>query len=417
MAHFIAERLDYDDSDIFVTPFGGMCRVLLNKPRHRVECYNDYSSGLCALMGVLADPDKSDELIHRLYEETEFSKAEFEKQKAIFDNAEIDIEQQEKEKLRRLLIDNKVVSAVSANSLLEELKWQTLEINKEIDNPKRNKLIPSHVAGTTKTVQANMKKLIEKLNSDDDFYAAVDKHLRNWVKLAQVKDQQGILPRPADMGEYVSDMDLAIATYVVFKQSRDGMGQAWSEVKFRDTDHYLKSVLDLYECAERLEGISVYQIDAVDFFRRRVFVDVNTPIDTVPPQFRLMNKWINNSKVMMYCDPSYISVESEAKLLDGIDVAHTENLSSAIREKYNGKKWPKNLGKNYACSFGYEEQENFLRCIQKARCKIMVSNYDLELYNKYLNKSTGWRREEFITTTSVGGKVDNSRTEVIWYNY
>ena len=32
MAHFIADRLDYANSDIFVTPFGGMCRVLLNKP-------------------------------------------------------------------------------------------------------------------------------------------------------------------------------------------------------------------------------------------------------------------------------------------------------------------------------------------------------------------------------------------------
>lgn len=55
MAHFIADRLNYDDTDIFVTPFGGMCRVLLNKPRHKVECYNDYSSGLTALMRILSD--------------------------------------------------------------------------------------------------------------------------------------------------------------------------------------------------------------------------------------------------------------------------------------------------------------------------------------------------------------------------
>lgn len=50
MAHFIVDRLNYDDSDIFLTPFGGMCRVLLNKPRHKDENYNDYSPGLNALM-------------------------------------------------------------------------------------------------------------------------------------------------------------------------------------------------------------------------------------------------------------------------------------------------------------------------------------------------------------------------------
>ena len=119
---------------------------------------------------------------------------------------------------------------------------------------------------------------------------------------------------------------------------------------------------------------------------------------------------------MMYCDPSYISVEDEAKLLEGIDVEQEDSLSGAIKRKYAGK-MPRNLGKVYARSFGYDDQENFLRCIQKARCRILASNYDLVLYNKYLNESTGWRREEFITTTGVGGKIDNTRIEVVWYNY
>ena len=92
-------------------------------------------------------------------------------------------------------------------------------------------------------------------------------------------------------------------------------------------------------------------------------------------------------------------------------------MSDAIQKMYDGRKWPKNLGEIYARSFGYVDQERFLQCIQNAKCSMMVSNYDLALYNKYLNERTGWRREEFITTTSVGGKMDNSRTEVIWYNY
>ncbi len=119
----------------------------------------------------------------------------------------------------------------------------------------------------------------------------------------------------------------------------------------------------------------------------------------------------------MYCDPSYISVEKETEMLEDIDVDHTPRLADAIRRKYDGKKMPTNLGKVYAMSFGYDDQEKFLRCIQKAKCRILVSNYDLQLYNKYLNEETGWHREEFHTTTGVGSKKDNKRIEVIWYNY
>ena len=121
MAHFIAERLNYADTDTFVTPFGGMCRVLLNKPRHPVECYNDYNAGLVALMNVLSDTDKSREFIYRLYNETEYSLAEFEKQKAIYDNVETDLDIQERNKLRRLLLNNGIGSPTTVNSLLDEI--------------------------------------------------------------------------------------------------------------------------------------------------------------------------------------------------------------------------------------------------------------------------------------------------------
>ena len=137
MAHFIADRLNYDDSDIFVTPFGGMCRVLLNKPRHKVECYNDYSAGLTALMRILSDPVKSIEFIHRLEDETVYSEEEFNKQKAVFDSAEDDLEVQSKKRLRQLLIEKKIVEPYTANNLLDEILWQAYEMAEKAVNPKR----------------------------------------------------------------------------------------------------------------------------------------------------------------------------------------------------------------------------------------------------------------------------------------
>ena len=393
MAHFIAERLDYNDSDVFVTPFGGMCRVLLNKPRHNLECYNDFDSGLCALMRVLSDPQKAAELIQRLYRETEYSQEEFDRQKAIYDYARADLEEYSRERLRQALIMHGIATPHSAGKLLDKIFAQAMR-------------------GEKKSMPAELKNTLAK---DAAFQTQFTDLLTDWLEAYQIKEQ-AILERTPDIGEYISDMDLAMATYVVFQQSRDGMGQAWSKEKFKTTDQYLKQVLKLYECAERLEGVEVFQIDAIDFFREFQFLDVNLPDEEIDAGHLTLNEWINNPRVMMYCDPSYISVEDEAKLLEGIDVEQEDSLSEAIKRKYAGK-MPRNLGKVYARSFGYDDQENFLRCIQKARCRILVSNYDLVLYNKYLNESTGWRREEFITTTGVGGKIDNTRIEVVWYNY
>lgn len=414
MAHFIAERLNYD-CDVFVTPFGGMCRELLNKPRHRVEFYNDYSSGLCALMTVLSDPNKSDEFIHRIYEETEFTEECFLKYKAIYDSAERDLEEQEKGKLRQMLIEKQIVDPIVSRRLLDEILWQTFELGEEAANPKRHKLINDRKANGS--ISESLDKLKQALNESREFQTKFRDQLASWIALYQQKQNCGYLPRPTDMGVDISEMDLAIATYVTFKMSRDGMGTTFSKEKFKTTDQYHAQVLKLYECAERLEGVNVVQIDAMDFFRRWPFFDKNTSFDEDPASQRILNKWINNPDVMMYCDPSYISVESEMKLLEGIDTDNENCLSDAIRAKYLGKRWPANLGTVYARSFGYEDQEAFLQCIQNAKCSIMVSNYDLELYNKYLNESTGWRREEFFTSTSVGGKAGNSRVEVIWYNY
>lgn len=415
MAHFIADRLNYDDSDIFVTPFGGMCRVLLNKPRHKVECYNDYSSGLTALMRILSDPVQSIEFIHRLEDETVYSQEEFDKQKAIFDYAEKDYEMREWEVLRQMLIDEdrKIVDRYHVKELLDKI---TYEVRHPIPPKKSSKKARIKVqVKVSDDTQAAFERWRQQLK-DKEFCDKFQLHLNNWALAHMAKKEQDMIERASDIDIDVDEMDLAIATYVVFQQSRDGMGQTWSAEKFKTNDQYRRQIVKLFDCAERLEGVEVFQIDAIDFFRRMMFVDVYTPLGEIPPQFRVLNEWINNPRVMMYCDPSYISVESEKKLLEGIDVDKTPRLSEAIKKKY-GDRMPKNLGKVYAMSFGYDDQEKFLRCIQKAKCRILVSNYDLQLYNKYLNEDTGWHREEFHTTTGVGGKKDNKRVEVIWYNY
>ena len=416
MAHFIAERLNYD-CDVFVTPFGGMCRELLNKPRHRTEIYNDYNTGLCALMSVLSVPDKADEFIHRLCAETEATEECFLKHKAVYDSADSDLEQQTREELRRLLVDEQVVVPIVSNKLIDEILWSAYTLGSVALDSELVKQIEEQIEKlkTPIFVKEGRNNLRRKLKTDDVFRAKFQHLLENWIELDRQKDADGYLPRPADMGVEISEMDLAIATYVTCKMSRDGMGKVFSAAKFKTADQYSSQVVKLYECAERLEGVAVCQIDAMEFFRQWPFFSKSVPFGAYPASKCSINEWINNPHVMMYCDPSYIKPEHEEKLLNGININSVSNVSAAIMSAH--KKLPKNLGKVYSRSFGYEEQESFLQCIQNAQCKIMVSNYDLALYNKYLNSSTGWRREEYLTSTSVGGKSNNKRVEVIWYNY
>lgn len=133
-------------------------------------------------------------------------------------------------------------------------------------------------------------------------------------------------------------MELAIATYVVFQQSRDGRGQVWSKEKFKTNDQYKRQIVKLFDCAERLEGVEIYQIDAIDFFRKFQILDGGLPNEKINPNLLTINSWLNNPRVMMYCDSSYIRVDSERDLLEEIDVDSTPCLADAIKQKYAGKK-------------------------------------------------------------------------------
>lgn len=302
MAHFIADRLNYDDSDIFVTPFGGMCRVLLNKPRHKVECYNDYSSGLTALMRILSDPVDAVEFIHRLEDETVYSEEEFNKQKAIYDWSESYLDKIIKQQLKQMLTQEDdsgehIASLASAGDFLDEMINHSFYGEDLSGRPVFKKIYA---------------RLADRLKNDTVFYKKFKRLYHIWERTYTQRETQGVLERAGDMGkEAVSEMDLAIATYVVFQQSRDGMGQAWSAEKFKTNDQYRRQIVKLFDCAERLEGIEVFQIDAMLFFRNMMFVDPDTRLSEVPQEFQVLNEWINNPRVMMYCDPSYISVEDE----------------------------------------------------------------------------------------------------------
>lgn len=161
---------------------------------------------------------------------------------------------------------------------------------------------------------------------------------------------------------------LAINTYIVFSQSRDGIGKIWRNRYSKNVKTYYRKIDDLYDIADRIKNIDVTYHDAFYYLK-----DKNV---------------MNNIDNMFYLDPSYLKPETT-----------------------------KNLGFVYRYSFGIKKHEEMLRLIQKAKCKIVISNYDHELYNSYLSSQYGWNKIYYDVKTTVGMSKNNKRTEVLWYNY
>lgn len=67
-------------------------------------------------------------------------------------------------------------------------------------------------------------------------------------------------------------------------------------------------------------------------------------------------------------------------------------------------------GKQYKHEMSDADHEELLKIILKSQAKIMISGYDSEMYNEYLDD---WNRMEFRSCAENG----KERTEVVWINY
>lgn len=346
MNDLLVDMLDYDNTDIYVEPFGGGARTLLNKPRHKLECMNDLSTGLQALFTVLTKEDTTKQLMDFLYK-TSFTSEWFnwalDYRNSIEDNAVGEIKRQ------MIAFINK-----TAPDLWIEFKKDSRSVY--IDN-----------ALQALDITTNERKKAQVL-------------LRKYLALKGRKDLQELNFNEAFNNKDYDKIKHAAATFIVYQMSRDAMGKYFSKLRFKDDNAYHNRVDNLLEASYRLKGVQITALDAYDFF--------NDDEDTV----------INNPKAMVYCDPTYLS---EADV----------DTYIKSKEDYN----PGIVYKNY---WTYSEHEMFLRKIQIANCKMLVSNYRdrTRLYDRYLNSDYGWKSIEYNTVTTIGGGA-SSRTEVLWYNY
>ena len=371
MAAFISERLDYT-CDMFVTMFGGACRVLLNKQPHKIEYYNEYDPCLCTLMKVLSNEDTAQQLIDKLYDETEPTEEQFIKARKLYNQCRYDVDDQYQNEIIKYYREHGNRSSIYVKNMLNEL-WNVFQ-DSDVDEIF---LLINEIT--------NQKKSKEKLRN----------LIWMWARLKKQREKYGGLPQYKDITTRdIKDVDLAAATYLTYTLSYSGMGKSYVKGKFKNDEIYRRRILNLYDCAERLKGLNISDINAMDFFRQKEIKN-DEELRKSP-----LYQWINNPNVMMFLDPSYLSPKVD---------------KSNKKEKYE------NLGKIYARSFDEEEHEKFLEGIKNAKCKILVYNYDVELYNKHLTPENGWHKELYPTKTTVfqpaKTEKSNERLEAIWYNY
>jgi hypothetical protein len=104
-------------------------------------------------------------------------------------------------------------------------------------------------------------------------------------------------------------VQMAVATFITYYLSRDGMGLDYSSAKNKSIYRYYSYLQNLKEIAQRFEDVVVTQVDALN----------------------LVENYCQYENVMMYLDPSYLKPEDINK-----------DLGNGI----------------YNRSFGYEEHKN-----------------------------------------------------------
>lgn len=336
----IAELLDYDHTDIYIEPFGGAASVLLNKPTHGTEIYSDVSRGLVALMTYLSDPGKATELIDCLYD-TVYSIDCFneclEYRNSVDDNYLLGRKKEERDKRKEFI--KKVRERIKKEVTLEQYK--SLSANDQYGLIKQ-------------FIEDNRKPLF-----DEDEIALINL-FEEEADSFDINENVGSIEEP-------DPLKLAVATYVVYSMSRDGMGTAFSSSKFHSSEAYYKQVDRLYRVAERLNGVQV--IGAVGAL-----------------SYLLDNAYLKNRRAMFYIDAPYLSADENEK----------------------------NLGICYKGQMELSDHQLLLKTITSSKAKFLISNYDTPVYNEYLRD---WTKVTIDTVTGVGGKKNNKRTECLWFNY
>lgn len=384
----VIDRLDYDNTKVYLEIFGGGASVLLNKPKHDIEIYNELNFGMYTLFSVLSNYERGIELRERL-KEVQYTKESFQKALEYKNAFEDDAQKENERKLRQFITE--IEKKHNLDNFREYKryyldyckkhceKYNTKECTKANCN-KRNRIdekIDKTLKSTSLTVEE--KKRARKLVKE---YQEIKKGIFRNKKIEEYKE-----------GEENKEIDVAMATFIVQNMSRDGMGKHFANME-KGESNFQNKVYNLIDAIDRLRDVIVICENARDLISRenlnKVLMEKGVDIQNIPD-------W----QLMYYVDAPYL-----------------EEITVTLEKRERGIN-AGNPGKLYKSGgFSYVEHAMLLNEMKEHEAKFLVSNYrDAEFYyDTYLNAGAGWRYTEYPTKTTVGG-AGRERTEILWQNY
>lgn len=168
----------------------------------------------------------------------------------------------------------------------------------------------------------------------------------------------------------INDIDKALLTFVLVSQSFNNTRKQFSRGTYNTESYQRKIRTNLPKIYERLQGVQVFNKDALD----------------------IIKEVADNPDVQMYLDPPYLH---------------------SLRGK--------GADKVYFKEMEYIKHVRILEEIQNAKCRILLSGYHADkddLYDTYL-LSHGWKSQELAKVIkSSQRKVERDiASEWVWFNY
>ena len=381
MVQSVVDRLDYDNATVYLEIFGGGASVLLNKPKHKIEVYNEINFGVYTLFSVLSNYEKGMELRERL-KEVEYTEETFYKALEYKNAFEDDAIKENKRKLRLF------ISAIEKKYQLELYEiYKRHYINYCKKNcEKYGTQQCKKVCKDKKRIDKVINKTLSKIELTLEEKKIAEKLLKEYQKI-----EDGTL-KGKDRPQY-KEIEVAKATFIVQNMSRDGVGKQFGKLSDGNSTFQTK-VINLIDVIERLRDVIIINENARNLLDREYLNSV------------LLKKSVDISNI-----PNW-------QLMYYIDAPYLEDISVTLAKRESGVA-EGNPGKIYkGGGFSILEHNLLLNEIRECDANMLVSNYrDINfVYDTFLTKKDGWTYTEYPSKTNISGTGED-RTEVLWQNY
>ena len=443
----LMEHFDYN-TKVYIEMFGGGASILLNKPEHHIEIYNELDKGVYTLFKVLKNREGcrilQEHLLDTPCERNVFNESLYIREKYTtnkpYDKVISGMDRYVKDVEKKYgynLCKQYKKSGAGSEEIYKKIKnigisykeYENAVKKMEDYNKAVNQYIPEEdvykIKNGTLDITRNIKGEEEALSFEKllSRITTVSVAVKCKDKLLEVHEElQEKICNASDNTERQNLIDMsAMSVNIIYKVHQmlcrlqlpvheekipeGSPGTVSNEeielakATFITFNMSRDGIGKEFSTKEGLWGNFRKKAESLPYIEQRLKnvtvtnYDCFTVLEDIKKTFHL--ECYEDEEIFIYLDPPYLQAAG----------------SSSKDKNYNP-------GMVYKHGFGYDDHKRLLGLVQSLPFKAAVSNYrdNNSVYDSYLNEENGWHSLEFETFTPVGG-VARDRTEVLWMNY